>query len=571
MVKDNKKTLEVRHAIADIVKNEGVDYIFGHTGGHIRQLWDALIQVNIKTIFNKVEGNGVFMAIAHAQQSGKVGVVLGTSGAGVQNMVIAVASAHLDSVPLVVIGAAVPSFIAGRNALQDSSGQGRSVEQRLIFSACTKVSMSVANPKQAPQIFRDAFRIAQSGRPGPVFVEVPSDFWRAKVEYTSLIPDQYRTNQLVAGTQSQVNKIIDELKKAKNPTIIIGEGAVPKYTSPNERIKFIKKMDKFLKTLSIPYSATPLTKDLVDEKSSLYLGAMRTTYTNRLLYKYLKEADFVLSLGNRFDQWEWSWIGSQESVIPKAKIAQIDYDQIEIGRVYPADYSLISDVETFIDMVKPFSHSNTKKLETKVLKLRNESRSAIKLQLNQDKSSANQFSVNPSSMIRIIEQYLPDNGTVVSDTGNLGSITISQLKTSLNQRFFHANRNSPMGYAVPASIGAKIGQTGPVVCLVGDGSFNMTSNELGTLLNYDFPVLFVVADDSSCSSIKSGNLEEFGYTNMTEFINPDYCKLAESYGINSAIANNDEEFENLFKKAINQKNSYLIHVKLGSYDGIIGD
>lgn len=566
MVKDIKKTLEVRHAIADILKNEGVDFAFGHTGGHIRQLWDALIQVNIKTVFNKNEGNGVFMAIGHAQQSGKVGVALGTSGAGVQNMVIAVASAHLDSIPLVVIGAAVPSFIAGRNALQDSSGQGRSVEQRLIFSACTKVSMSVANPNQAPKIFRDAFRIAQSGRPGPVFVEVPSDFWRAKIEYTSFQPDRYRTNQLIAATPSQVNKIIDELKKAKNPVIVIGEGAIPKYTSKNERIEFIKKLDKFLKTLSIPYSATPLAKDLVNEKNSLYLGAMRTTYTNRLLYKYLKESDFVLSLGNRFDQWEWSWMGTKEGVIPKAKIAQVDYDQIEIGRVYPADYSLISDVETFIDMVKPFSHSNAKKLESKILKLRNESKSTIKLQPNQDKPS-----VNPSTMIKIVEKYLPDNGSVVSDTGNLGSITISQLKTSLNQRFFHANRNSPMGYAVPASIGAKIGQTGPVVCLVGDGSFNMTGNELGTLLNYDFPVLFVVADDSSCSSIKSGNLEEFGYTNMTEFKNPDYCKLAQSYGIDSSIANNDQEFEMVFKKALKQKKSYLIHVKLGSYDGIIGD
>lgn len=524
--------IEVREAIADIIKDEGVEYVFGHTGGHIRQLWDALVQKKFKTVFNKIEGNGVFAAMGHYQQSGQVGVVLGTSGPGVQNMVMAAASAHLDSIPIILIGAAVPTYIAGKNALQDSSGIGRSVKQREIFQACIKAAYTVSRAQDTVKVFREAFYVARSGRPGPVFVEVPSDFWRKKISYRKVKTE--KVNFINKFDDKKIREIAQKLYESNNPIIVIGEGA-----AIGADVK--DKLNAFLRKLFIPFAASPLAKDLVNEQDEFYVGTLRSTPGVRLVYHYLKKVDLVLSLGNRFEQWEWDWMGKKENVIPKARIIQVDYDETEIGRVFSADYALVSTIDNFIDNFPIKKHKKSDDLLQSLKKLREKIKSNYK----------DQKAAHPVNLIKVLQKVMPNNTCVVSDTGNIGSMVITRFKTSSKQRFLHAQRNSPMGYAVPASLGAAFKHQGPVLCVVGDGSFNMTGNELALLLNYKLKVIFVIANDGSCSMIESGNYAEFGYTNMTNFKNPDYLKMADAYGLKAYRVDSSIKLEKAMMKALN--------------------
>lgn len=159
---------DVKFSIADILEQEGVEYVFGHTGGHIMHMWEAVNNAGINVIFNKQEGNAVYMADGYTRISGVPSVILGTAGPGATNMLTGIATAYLDSVPLVAIGAGVETYVVGKNPIQDGSGRGRSIEQRLSFKAVCKQAMLAPSPQAVPDMIREAFRIALSGRPGPV-------------------------------------------------------------------------------------------------------------------------------------------------------------------------------------------------------------------------------------------------------------------------------------------------------------------------------------------------------------------------------------------------------------------
>lgn len=537
----------VRDAISDILKLEKVDYVFGHTGGHIMLLWDAIDKKGLKTVFNKQEGNATYMADCYARLSGKPSVVLGTSGPGIQNTVTGLASAYLDSVPLIAIGAGVETSAAGKNALQESSGRGRATDQLMIFKGITKQANMAQTPHSTPGLIREAFRTAASGRPGPVYVEIPSDFWNAKIEYLRVDPKKYKNTTPSTCDKNASQEILKALLKSKKPALVIGEGAIE--NNINE------KMMKFINTAKIPFYVTPKAKDFCDEFHELFIGALRCHRKTPREYGYLKKSDFILFLGCRMGQWEFDW--DYRNIFNGASLAQVDPDPNEIGRVYGMDYSAVGSISSFINTPGLRAHKDSKMLEKEAQK--------YNFKLIRPRRLKDGDGLHPLNLNNITEDLLPERAVVIADTAYAGSMAINKFRTRNSQRFIISDYNSPMGYALPAAIGATFFTKDQVVCLIGDGSFQMTFNELGTLMNYKKKVVLIIENNGGCISIKN-NMDSFYQVEddycATRFENPDFVKIAEAYGLAGIVVKTAQEYEEVLRNALVSPKSTIIDARI---------
>jgi len=535
----------VREAIADIIRLEGVDYVFGHTGGHIMLLWDAIDKAGIKTVFNKQEGNATYMADGYSKLSGKPVVVLGTSGPGIQNTVTGIASAYVDSVPIIAIGAGVSTTVGGMNALQESSGRGRATSQLDIFKGITKQAVVAPSPAAVPRIIRESFRTALGGRPGPVFVEIPSDFWNVEIDYEQVDPSSYKNPNTPSCDSNDIDEIFKAFYEAEKPVILIGEGAIEKDISP--------KLMNFLNTVKVPFYVSPKGKDLVDEYDEYFVGALRWHRGMPREYGYIKESDFILSLGDRFGQWEFDW--DYENIFTNARIAQVDPDYNEIGRVYSVDYSAVGCISSFMNGYgdKLNEHKNSAAFKEEAKK--------YNYKLIRPRRYPDRDGINPLNVNNITEELMPKEAVVVADTAFAGSMAINKFRTNMNQRFVVSDNNSPMGYSLPAAIGAAFYTDLPVVCFIGDGSFQMTFNEFGTILNYKKKVIYVLENNGGCMSINMYLNGIVGGSNpkITKFDNPDFAEIAKSYGMKGVTVKTSEEFGKAFKEALEIDKSTVIN------------
>jgi len=536
--------MKVMNAIADIFKAEGVDYVFGQTGGHMVHFWEAIADAQIGTIVNKQEGNAGYMADGYTRASGKPAAVAGTAGPGATNMLTAMATAHLDSVPLIAIGGAARSNSFGRNPIQDGSGRGRAIDQRLAFKAVTKQAMLAPTPEATPATFREAFRVAYTGRPGPVYVEIPWDFWCEEIDYQRVPPEQYKSASSPRVDPELARHLYERLIEAKSPLIVVGEGALKPATT--------EMLTHFLDATGVPFAVSPLAKNLVDEYHPLYLGVMRAVGGTQKVYEYARSSDLVLFLGDRMQEWEVNWY--DDTLFREAKLIQVDPDPEEIGRVYPVDASAVGSVLSFIESIACKAHYRAHELSSQVEDLW--SRFPRRTNLRDGDG------INPLSINNFVEETLATNGTVVADAGFAKSMAVMKFRTTLMQTFIVADKNGPMGYAAPAAIGAALATGGEIVCFVGDGGFQMSLNELGTAMNYGLKVIFVIQDNGGCASIAEYHRYVYGRSVATDFNNPRFDRIAEAYGMKGYYVSTTLEFQDAFAKAQKDETSVIIHAKV---------
>lgn len=536
--------MTVKDAVADILKQEGVEYVFGYTGGHIMHMWEAANNAGIKLILNKQEGNGTYMADGYARVSGKVGVVLGTAGPGVTNMVTGLATALLDSVPLLAIGATVSTTAFGRNAVQDGSGRGRATEQRMIFKAACKQAMLAPSPQTVPQMVREAFRLALAGRKGPVYVEIPSDFWNVEIEYKQVSPEKYKNLTISGCGKQDVEKIESAFYRSQHPLVILGEGA--------EGTGVSKKFIKFIEGTGVPFAASPMAKNLVDEHHKLYLGVPRDEGKKPRVYEYMQKSDFILFLGDRMQEWELRWY--DENLIKNAKLIQVDPDEEEIGRVFPVDLSAVGSISSFIDLFTVKKHSRVNSLVEELKQLDKE--------FPHKRRYEDGNGINPININNLVEERIEDDGIVVCDTGYAKSMAIMKFRTNLKQKFVVADKNGPMGFSVPAALGAALASGKEVVSFSGDGGFQMTLNELGTAMNYGLKAIYIVLNNGGCVSMVDFHTQVYGHHCADTFKNPDFAAIARAYGLEGYTVKTTKEFEEAFLKAKKAKTSVVIDAKL---------
>lgn len=535
---------DVKSAIADILKQEKIEYIFGYTGGHIQAMWKAADDAKIRLILNRQEGNAAYMADAYARLSKKPSVILTTSGPGATNIVTGIANAYMDAVPMVAICAGVGTHVVGKNAVQEGSGRGRTPDQRLVFSACSKQAILAPSPEAVPDMIREAFKVAMSGRRGPVYVEVPSNFWNVEIDYERISSEKYKNTDIPKCDKHKSLEVANHLYKSKHPLIIIGEGA--------EENSIKEKLNKFLNQVQIPFGVSPIAKNYVDEYHPLYLGVQRLRGKTQKIYEYMKKSDFILYLGDRLQQWEVNQ--SEKALVEKAKLAQIDPDDTEIGRVFTVDYSVLGSITSFIDNIPAKKHDQSLKLKSEVEKLRKK--------MPREKRYKDGDGINPYNLNNITEELADDNTTIVCDTGYAKHMAIIKFRTKLSQNFITADKNGPTGYSVPAALGAALQTKGEVICFVGDGGYQMSCNELGTAMEYGLKVIFIIENNGGCQTIADSNKRNFGCQCADIFHNPDFVRMAESYNLKGYKAETSEEFEEVFKNAKKDKISVVIEAKI---------
>jgi acetolactate synthase-1/2/3 large subunit len=532
---------KVRDLVTNILLQSEIEYIFGHTGDNILALWQSIKNTKIQTIFNKTEFGAVFMADGYSRASEKLGVILTTGGPGATNMITPLATAYLDSVPLLAISGGAMSNQFGRNAFQEGSGRGRSIEQRLSMKAVCKKAMLAPSPESVEDMLLDALREAQSGRPGPVYIEVPSDFWEIEVSSNYKTHQQYQNIVPAETNQAASEKILEKIYESSYPLVMIGEGALERNIS--------QKIMAALKTLKIPFCVSPLGKNTVDEFDEYYLGS---GYVSKNVHSYLKDCDFILQLGLRLQP---DFFDNAD--LNKIQLAQVDSDPLEIGRSFPVDYSVVGSITSFLSIIPSMSHKNSQLLLDKINQINTTNKQVF--------SCKSLTEVYPPDLNKIVSELSPKDTVIVCDTGYTKARVVHEYRTNIDQKILVSDRNGCMGYSVPAAIGAAIAGDREVVCFCGDGGFQMSFNELGVALNYGLKVIYILENNGGCSSIFDYNMQVYGNHFMDTFNNPDFKKLAESYEFTGFTARTKEQFSYAFKEALLANNTVIINTHVSNY------
>ena len=528
---------KVRDLVASILKDEGVGHIFGHTGDSILAMWQSIRHTGITPIFNKTEFGAAFMADGYSRTADTMGVIFTTGGPGATNLATPLGTAYLDSIPLLAIsGSAVSSHI-GKNAFQEGSGRGRSIEQRLCLKAVCKRAMLAPSPEAVEAMLLDGIRAACSGRPGPVYLEIPSDFWDLEVDSEYQPNKLYKNTTLPEVSQKDSSQIINQLYVSSYPLLMIGEGVLDKNISN----AIMNSIDR----LGIPFCVSPLAKNLVNEFHDLRLGS---GYESAAVHNYLEKCDYVLLLGVRLQP---DFFDNHD--LASITLAQVDSDPFEIGRSFPVNLSAVGSTSSFLRLIPRISHKRSIELLAYLTRLNN---SIIEPKISDLPGVA------PLEISQTVMELAPETTIIVCDTGYTKARIVHDYKTHLGQKILVSDRNGCMGYSIPAAIGAAIASDNLVVCFCGDGGFQMGLNELGVVMNYGLKIIFIIEDNGGCGSISDYNFATYDNRYVSNFKNPNFEMLAKSYGFNSSSARKVSEFKSQFAQALAHKGTSLIHAHL---------
>jgi len=459
------------------LEEEGVEIIFGYPGANTLPINDGLLKNPIRHYLMRHEQAAAHAADGYARVTGKVGVCLSTSGPGATNLVTGIATAFMDSTPLVALTGQVPTGFLGSDAFQETDIIG-------ITMPITKHSFLVRDEKDMRSTLKQAFDLARSGRPGPVLVDLPRDVLAAKCrcEDERDIYAVKKQNNGVENDQDQLEKIAMALNRAERPVIIIG-GGVKLGNACTEMTELIEKVQ-------IPFVNTMMGIGSVHAANGYNLGFIGThgfEVSNRVIH----QSDFILAVGTRFSDRSTSNV---EEFAPLATIAQIDIDPTSIGKNINADLSLISDVREALNRLIPL-------LERKD---RFEWLDRIRKEKEQtEKKNSFNGCGQPGNFINMVQEAMPEATTAVTDVGLNQIWAVRSWKTKTPRGLLTSGGLGTMGFSVPAAIGAKMGTPDhEVVAFSGDGGFFMNIQELATISYYNIPIKIVVFNNGHLGMIR---------------------------------------------------------------------
>ena len=517
------------------LENEGVSVVFGYPGAAICPFYDELYKGSqITHILVRQEQNAGHAASGYARVSGKAGVCVATSGPGATNLITALATAYLDSIPMVAITGQVRSDLLGRDVFQEVD----------ITGACepfTKHSYLVKRTEELPRIFKEAFHLASTGRPGPVLIDIPIDM------QTNEIPEFIYPQKAeiigykprITGHPLQIRKAVELLASAKRPVICAGGGVV----SSNAR----RELMQFTQKTSIPVVSTMMGIGIFPSRHPLYLG-MLGSHGVRAANKAIHGADLLILCGARVGDRAMAAPGQ---ITEKAKVIHIDIDPAEIGKNMKADIPIVGDIRSVLG-------SLTEKI----------SYQAPQAWLDEVQSWKENIScppsvegyVNPKRFILTLSEKLPEKSVYVADVGQnqIWSANHFQVKEG---RFLTSGGLGTMGYSVPAAIGAKLAKPQrQVVAVCGDGSFQMSFNELGTICQNRIDVKIVVMRNARLGMVRELQDNLYGGRHSATLLDgtPDFVALAGAYGSAAQEINDDSQIDGAIDAMLSHKGAYLL-------------
>ena len=490
--------------LAKVLIENNVDTIFGYPGGAVLNIYDALYeyQDQIKHYITAHEQGAAHAADGYARSTGKTGVVIATSGPGATNLVTGIATAYMDSVPMVAITGNVGTALIGRDSFQEVYIAG-------ITMPITKHNFVVRKIEDLAPILRSAFKIAQSGRPGPVLVDIPKDITAAVTDYTPHEAQTADKKSYIDGDNlAEIAKIINN---AKQPVIFFGGGV--KNSNAGEILK------KIIKKANIPATHTIMAAGVLRYDMPENLG-MLGMHGSVVAYKTVDAADVVITVGSRFSD---RVALAPDKFAKKAVIIQIDIDRSEIGKNVNADYRIIGDAETVLGQLETLIDDNT---HTEWFEKINSYRRDIPCSVGGD-------TLHPKEIMDILSEKAGEDGIFVTDVGQHQMWAAQYLHHVKSENFLTSGGLGTMGYGYGAAIGAAVG-TGKshVFHITGDGSFHMNMNEACTAVTYNLPVISVCLNNNALGMVRQWQTTFYGkrYSSSEPDRKTNYVKVAEGFG-----------------------------------------
>lgn len=507
--------------VLETLRGLGIDTVFGYPGGAVLPLYDAIYNFKgIRHILGRHEQGCLHEAEGYAKSTGKLGVAVVTSGPGATNAITGIADAMSDSVPLLVFTGQVARAGIGKDAFQEADIVG-------ITMPITKYNYQVRETADIPRIITEAVHIATTGRPGPVVIDLPKDVSALETDFIYSpevnLPSYQPT---LDPNDMQIKKILKQLSKAKKPVLLAGGGI--SYAEAS------KELNEFAERYQIPVVTSLLGQGTIATSHPLFLGmgGMHGSFAANIA---MTEADFMISIGCRFDD---RLTGNPKTFAKNAKVAHIDIDPAEIGKIISADIPVVGDAKKALQMLlaEPTVHNNTEKWIEKVTKDKNRVRSYDK----------KERVVQPQAVIERIGELTNGDAIVVTDVGQHQMWTAQYYPYQNERQLVTSGGLGTMGFGVPAAIGAKIANPEKeVILFVGDGGFQMTNQELAILNIYKVPIKVVMLNNHSLGMVRQWQ-ESFyeGRTSESVFDTlPDFQLMAQAYGIKNYKFDNPETIE----------------------------
>ncbi len=505
------------HILVQCLKDEGVEYVFGYPGGAVLHIYDAIFhQEDVKHILVRHEQGAAHAADAYARATGKPGVVLVTSGPGATNAVTGIATAYMDSIPLVILSGQVPSPVIGSDAFQEVDTVG-------ITRPCVKHNFLVKDVNLLAETIKKAFYVATTGRPGPVLVDIPKDITDPNIKVPYHYPEKISMrsyNPVVSGHKGQIKKAVELLLSAKRPIIYSGGGVVLGEAH--------RELIELTRLLGFPITQTLMGLGAYPAPDPLFLGmlGMHGTYEANMA---MHESDVILAVGARFDD---RVTGKLTEFCPYAKIIHIDIDPASISKTVKVDIPIVGDVKPVLEQMLELIKAGNLKPDSEELKawwdVIESWRQVDCLAYDRDSGL-----IKPQYVVEQLYQVTGGNAYVTSDVGQHQMYAAQFYHFNKPRRWINSGGLGTMGFGLPAAIGVKLAfPDADVACITGEASIQMCIQELSTALQYNTPVKIVNLNNRYMGMVRQW--QEFSYQcrysqSYMDTI-PDFVKLAEAYG-----------------------------------------
>lgn len=516
---------------------EGVECVFGYPGGAVLYIYDALYGfTDFHHLLTRHEQGAIHAADGYARASGKVGVCIATSGPGATNLVTGIATAYMDSVPLVVITGNVASSLIGTDAFQEADITG-------ITMPITKHSYLVRDVEDLPRVIHEAFHIANTGRKGPVLIDIPKDVSAAKILFEPVQNVHLRGYQpTVKPNRLQLDKLAAAIQEAERPVILAGGGIV--YAGAHEALL------EFVNTTQIPITTTLLGLGGFPSGHELWMGmpGMHGTVTAN---RSIQGADLLINLGGRFDD---RVTGKLDGFAPYAKIAHIDIDPAEIGKNVNVDIPIVGDVKNVLELLIPLVARADKAdaWREQVVK------SSVE---NPFKYKDSDVVLKPQWVIELLNETTEGQAIVTTDVGQHQMWAAQYYKFNQPRSWITSGGLGTMGFGFPSAIGAQMAHPDRLVISInGDGGMQMCAQELAICAINNIPVKVVVINNQVLGMVRQW--QELIYENRYSFVDlagsPDFVKLAEAYGVKGLRATNKAEARQAWQEALDTPGPVLV-------------
>ena len=524
--------------VVHALRAQGVETVFGYPGGAIMPVYDALYDGGVEHLLCRHEQGAVIAAIGYARATGKTGVCIATSGPGATNLITGLADAMLDSVPVVALTGQVGSALIGTDAFQEVDVLGLSL-------ACTKHSFLVESIEELPRVLAEAFEIANSGRPGPVLVDIPKDIQLADGDFEAWLSTVADEDALPEAELQQAREL---LAAAKKPMLYIGGGVGMAQAVPALR--------EFIAVTNMPSTATLKGLGAVPPEHPFYTG-MLGMHGTKAANLAVQECDLLIAVGARFDD---RVTGKLNTFAPHAKVIHMDIDPAELSKLRQAHVALQGSLNQLLPALQQPLQIADWQQQVATLKAENEWR--------YDHPGE---PIYAPLLLKQLSDRKPQECVITTDVGQHQMWTAQHMTFTRPENFITSSGLGTMGFGLPAAVGAQVARPDDtVICVSGDGSFMMNIQELGTVKRKKLPVKILLLDNQRLGMVRQWQqlffAERYSETNLSD--NPDFLTLASAFDIPGQRITRKDQVEAALDTLLNSDGPYILHVSIDEYENV---